>query len=91
MNSPATKPSPEPALDLNNSSLFQNQVANAIFTLNGSLVRGNLKDAEILYQMFVESVSAIENCKRMTVAIGQNRYIVARDQHHVYIVQTQVS
>jgi len=71
----------------------QGQLASAVLDLNGNLVRGQLSphDASLLFQMLVETANLkeIEGFRRMTVTFSSIRYIVARDDSHVYIVQTR--
>ena len=85
--------SPPPALDLE-ASPVQGQVASAVLDLQGRTVRGQISphDTSILYQMLVEAGNLPEICEdfsRMTVTFASVRYIVARDESHIYIVQTQ--
>lgn len=82
-----------PALDLE-SSPVQGQLASAVLDLQGNLVRGQLSphDASILFQMLQETSNLQDlqqGFKRITVTYSAVRYIVARDESHVYIVQTR--
>lgn len=83
-----------PLLDLE-SSPVQNQIGCAVLDLHGQMVRGqgiNEQDAEILFQMLLEvaNLQEVQDFRRMTVALSHTRYVVARDESHVYIVQTTV-
>ena len=84
-----------PALDLE-ATPVQGQVASAVLDLQGHIVRGQLStehDAEILYKMLVEAgnLPSLQggDFSRMTVTFPTTRYIVARDQAHIYIVQAR--
>ena len=82
-----------PAVDLD-ASPVQGQLASAVLDLNGNLVRGQLpsQDVDALFQMLVEA-GALRNMeggfRRLTVTFSTIRYVVARDETHVYIVQTR--
>jgi hypothetical protein len=79
-----------PAVDLELSPI-QGQLASAIVNLQGQVVRGTLphEDARLLYQMLAETSALQKPVRRLTVAYPSVKYIVARDEHHVYIVQTR--
>jgi hypothetical protein len=82
-----------PALDLETSPV-QGQLASAVLDLEGHVVRGQLSphDASILFQMLVETgnLKGIDSSfRRMTVNFLSVRYVVARDEKNVYIVQTR--
>ena len=82
-----------PQLDLD-SSPIQGQQACAVMDLKGQLVRGqmNAEDASILFRMLVEVGSLGEpSFRRLTVSFPGTRYIVARDETHVYVAQTRAS
>ncbi|GKY94242.1 hypothetical protein MPSEU_000390000 [Mayamaea pseudoterrestris] len=82
-----------PSLDLD-SSPIQGQLASAVLNLKGELVRGNLsseQDARLLYQMLAETAALDKPIRRLTVTLSSVKYIVARDETHVYIVQTRAS
>ena len=82
------------------TSPIPGQQAWAILDLHGNLVRSSpplptglppvVHDAKTLYGMLVEAtpIVAKEGLKRMTVNFSQTRYVVARDEHHIYLVQT---
>jgi hypothetical protein len=80
-----------PLLDLD-ASPVQGQLASAVLDLKGQVVRGQLdpQDASTLFQMLVEAASLKESSfRRLTVTFPNTKYIVARDESHVYIVQTR--
>jgi hypothetical protein len=81
-----------PALDLETSPV-QGQLASAVLDLEGHIVRGQLSphDASILFQMLVETgnLKGIDGFRRMTVTFASVRYVIARDEKHVYLVQTR--
>jgi hypothetical protein len=82
-----------PQLDLD-ANPIQGQQACAVMDLKGQLIRGsmNQEDASILFQMLVEVGSLGEpSFRRLTVSFAHTRYIVARDETHVYIAQTRSS
>jgi hypothetical protein len=73
----------------------QGQVASTVLDLSGNFLRGNIppQDANILFQMLIESASLPElktdALYRLTVNFASIRYVVARDDYCVYIVQTR--
>lgn len=80
------------------TSPIPGQQAWAILDLQGTLVRSSsaeapiLQDAKTLYGMLVEStplVSSRDGLKRMTINFANLRYVVARDDHHIYLIQTK--
>jgi hypothetical protein len=80
-----------PPFDLE-ASPVQGQLASAVLDLNGNLVRGQLSphDASLLFQMLAEVGSlGVENFRRLTVTFSSARYVVSRDENHVYMVQTR--
>jgi hypothetical protein len=81
-----------PSLDLE-ASPVQGQLASAVLDLQGEMLRGPLppQDAFLLYQMLVEAgnLKNLENFTRLTVTFPSMRYVVARDESHIYIVQTR--
>ena len=81
-----------PSVDLE-ASPVQGQLASAVLDLQGQILRGPLPphDASILYQMPVEAgnLDNLDTFTRMTVTFPSVRYVVARDQAHIYIVQTR--
>lgn len=85
---------PPPALDLEASPL-QGQMASAVLDLEGNLVVGGgseLPDAALLFEMLSEvgTLPSLTSFQRMTVSFPNTvRYIVSRDERHVYIVQTR--
>jgi hypothetical protein len=83
---------PQPLLDLE-TSLVQSQIGCAVLDMQGHVVRGqgiSDQDAEIIFQMLLEvaNLRDVEDFRRMTIAMANTRYVVARDGTHVYIVQT---
>ncbi len=78
------------------TSPIPGQQAWAILDLHGNLVRSSaegdpvVQDYKTLYGMLVESTPLVssEGLKRMAINFGSLRYIVARDEHHIYLVQT---
>ena len=80
-----------PALDLE-ASPVQGQLASAVLDLQGNIIRGQLapQDTNTLFQMLVEAGGLpLEGFRRLTVTFPSVRYVVARDDAHVYIVQTR--
>ena len=83
-----------PSVDLE-ASPVQGQLASAVLSVNGQLLRGPLAphDASILYQMLVEAGNLKnlqhDNFTRLTVTFPSVRYVVARDEDHIFIVQTR--
>ena len=52
-----------------------------------------IRDAKTLYGMLVESTPLVapgQGLKRMTIDFGSLRYVVARDEHHIYLIQVKV-
>lgn len=81
--------SANPALDLD-SSPIPGQLAHAVLDLEGRKLRGSIpeKDATILFQM-LEEAADVPDVQRLTVTLVGTRFVVSRDEAHVYIVQTQ--
>ena len=80
-----------PSLDLD-ASPVQGQLASAVLDLRGNILRGQLapSDANLLFQMLVEAGNLqLERFRRLTVTFSSVRYIVSRDETHVFIVQTR--
>lgn len=84
--------SPPPAFDLETSPV-PGQIASAVLDLQGSVVRsGNLlpaHDVQILFEMFSQSAQISSDMERLSVSLSGYRYVVTRDDTHVYIVQTR--
>ncbi len=86
---------PLPTFDPETSPI-PGQQAWAILDLHGTMVKSSpgispvVQDAKTLYGMLVESTSLVskDGLKRMTIHFGNMRYVVARDDHHIYLVQT---
>jgi hypothetical protein len=83
---------PAPSIDLD-ATPVQGQLMSAVLNLQGGVVRGQLPqhEAALLYQMFVETgnLKSIDNFQRLTVTFSSVRYVVARDESHIYVVQTR--
>lgn len=83
-----------PALDLEENPV-PGQIASAILDLEGNLVKGTLsaREASLLFQMLVEAGSLqLSDFKRLTVTVSPTiRYVVSRDETHVFVVQTRSS
>lgn len=84
---------PPPALDLENSPV-PGQLGTAVLDLQGNLVHGGReavseKDAGILFEMFSQSSKVSSDVQRLCVSFSGHRYVVTRDETHVYIVQTR--
>ena len=84
------------------TSPIPGQQAWAILDLHGAMVKSSadpasgdlppvVQDAKTLYGMLVESTPLVSNggLKRMTINFSSIRYVVARDDSHIYLVQTQ--
>jgi hypothetical protein len=74
----------------------QGQLGSVVLDLNGHVVRSNARisgnQASVLYKMILEvGMLPEEGFKRLTVSFPSTCYSVARDETHVYIVQTQIS
>jgi len=81
-----------PAIDLDTSPV-QGQLASAVLDLQGNMIRGQLapQDASTLFQMLVETgnLQSQDKFRRLTVTFPSIRYVMTRDESHVYIVQTR--
>ena len=80
-----------PMIDLETAPV-QGQLASAALDLNGRVVRGQLgpEEASLIYRMMLELGTLNESSfQRMTVTMQNVRYIVARDETHIYIVKTR--
>jgi hypothetical protein len=80
-----------PLLDLE-SSPVHGQIASAVLDLNGNVIKGKLPgdDAALLFQILVEAGSLnLERFRRLSVVYSGVRFVVSRDETHVYIVQTK--
>lgn len=82
-------------LDLD-ASPISGQTGWAVMDLNGQLLKSNSlleRDALLLFQMLQESatIQANQALKRLTVTFpGAARFLVTRDESHIYMVQTRV-
>jgi len=68
----------------------QGQLASTVLDLQGNIVRGQMEpqDASTLFQMLVEAGNLqLNKFRRLTVTYPTVRYVVTRDELHVYIVQ----
>ena len=78
------------------------QQAWAILDLHGTMIKSSvdpasgdlppvIQDAKTLYGMLVESTPLVSDggLKRMTINFSSIRYVVARDDSHIYLVQTK--
>lgn len=85
-----------PAVDFE-ASPVQGQLGSTIMDLNGQVIRNSglvsPTQASLLYKMLLEVGVLNEEgaFRRMTVSFQSTRYSVTRDQHYIYIVQTQIS
>ena len=82
---------PVPAIDLETSPV-PGQLATAALDLEGTLVRGQKLPEEaagILFEMFSQSSKISSEVQRLCVSFSGYRYVVTRDETHVYIVQTR--
>eukprot|EP00429_Kryptoperidinium_foliaceum_P009601 CAMPEP_0176002744 /NCGR_PEP_ID=MMETSP0120_2-20121206/807_1 /TAXON_ID=160619 /ORGANISM="Kryptoperidinium foliaceum, Strain CCMP 1326" /LENGTH=87 /DNA_ID=CAMNT_0017335347 /DNA_START=44 /DNA_END=307 /DNA_ORIENTATION=- len=79
-------------LDLD-ASPIPNQTGWAVLDLNGHELKSNTmkhSDVQLLFQMLQESASTTDSLERMTVTFpGSTRFVVTRDESHVYMVQTR--
>ena len=81
-----------PAVDLDVNKL-PGQVASAVLDLKGNLVRGELSGnaTSILFAMMQETgqlkvdKEKEGSIRRLTVTLSNTRYVVARDETHLYI------
>lgn len=93
MEAPATASSSAtaPALDLE-SSPVSGQMASAVLDLEGNLLRGQVPESEasILFEMFSQSAKVSNDIQRISVSFASGyRYVMTRDETHVYIVQAR--
>ena len=82
---------PASALDLEVSPV-QGQIASAVLDLKGNRIKGQLSsgDTTLLFQILVEAGSLnLEKFRRLTITYSSVRYVVSRDESHVYIIQTR--
>lgn len=96
METPSTQ---LPTLDLE-ATPVPGQIASAVLTLQGEVIRGQLasNDVDLLFQMLMEvgaqesqEPDRTDSFRRLTVTFSKVRYVVARDDSHVYMVQTRVA
>jgi hypothetical protein len=97
----AATPTAAPILLDLDASPIAGQTGWAVLDLNGNVLKNNalsLHDAQILFQMLQESTSVavdVDNkgrlMTRLTVTFpGVARFLVTRDDTHIYLVQTRV-
>jgi hypothetical protein len=82
-------------LDLD-ASPIPGQMGWAALDLQGTIVRNNQlseQDAGVLFQMLQESTALCENTgmRRLTVTFAETKFLVSRDEAHVYLVQTRAA
>lgn len=80
-----------PTFDLE-SSPVPGQLGSAVLDLQGSLIRGQQvseDDARILFEMFSQSSKVSSDVQRLCVSFSGYRYVVTRDESHVYVVQAR--
>ena len=84
---------PPMMLDLD-ASPIAGQIGWAVMDLDGQMIKSNSvkdKDISILFQMLQESakIQGQQPLKRLTVTFpGVARFLVTRDESHIYMVQT---
>jgi hypothetical protein len=75
----------------------QGQLGSTILDLSGNVIRNSgllsTSQALLLYKMLLEigMLNQEGDFQRMTVTFQSSRYSVTRDEHYIYIVQTQIS
>lgn len=85
-----------PAFNLD-SNPIAGQTASAVLDLNGQIVQGGLSPstASILFSIMQESaqlpLAKKEAIQRVTVTLENCRYVLARDDTHLYIAQTKIA
>lgn len=78
-------------LDLE-ASPVAGQLASAVLDLQGNLVQGELsiEIASLLFQILLEAGTLdLGHFRRITVSLSKSRFIISRDETHVYVVQTK--
>mmetsp|Transcript_20848 Transcript_20848/g.26932 ORF Transcript_20848/g.26932 Transcript_20848/m.26932 type:complete len:101 (-) Transcript_20848:120-422(-) len=83
-----------PAIDLDANPLG-GQVASAVLDLKGNIVQGKLPQnaASVLFAVMQETGQLSlqgGTVQRITVTLATSRYVVARDESHVYISQLRL-
>jgi hypothetical protein len=85
----------QPALDLDASPVPGQQASAVLTAAQGHVVLvGNLDAGAvtILWRLWVESAAVAADdgvIERLSVSYGGQRYVVTRDEQHVYMVQTR--
>eukprot|EP00523_Entomoneis_sp_CCMP467_P014461 CAMPEP_0168773752 /NCGR_PEP_ID=MMETSP0725-20121227/4635_1 /TAXON_ID=265536 /ORGANISM="Amphiprora sp., Strain CCMP467" /LENGTH=103 /DNA_ID=CAMNT_0008823313 /DNA_START=13 /DNA_END=324 /DNA_ORIENTATION=- len=92
----------EPAVRLDENPL-SGQTASAVLDLKGQQVAGqlSLETSSLLFAMLQETAQLMngdgdddeeeESVRRITVTLAESRFVVARDENHVYISQIKVA
>ena len=87
---------PPPMLDLD-ASPIAGQIGWAVLDIEGNMIKSHAlkeSDISILFQMLQESakIQGQEPLKRLTVTFpGVARFLVTRDESHIYMVQTNAA
>lgn len=97
MASAAASSEPPIAVDFEATPVL-GQLGSTILDLSGKVIRNSgllsTSQALLLYKMLLE-IGMLNNqegaFQRMTVTFQSSRYSVTRDEHYIYIVQTQIS
>lgn len=84
------------AVSLVDLETIQGQLGNAVMNLEGELVRigGQMteENASILFKMLVEvGMLGEQGFERLSVGFSSCNYSVARDEMHVYVIQTKAT
>jgi hypothetical protein len=80
----------QPLLDTSSLGTIPGFVCGAILDLNGQMLKGDLppKDSAILFHMLVETGSlSLDQFRRITVTALRTRYVISRDDTHIYIIK----
>lgn len=94
---PTTTTLPSPSLDLELSPL-PGQMGFAILNVQGIEVKSHqfsLEDSKLLFQMLLvwnttTSTTTTTPLQRLVVTFSTCRYLVTREEHYIYIVQTKL-
>ena len=74
------------------SSPVPGQLGTAVLDLQGGLLNSqeiSEHDASILFEMFSESSKVTSEVERLCVSLSGYRYVVTRDETHIYIVRAR--
>ena len=96
MASPSTLPI---LLDLD-ASPVQGQMGWAVMDLQGRVLRNvglSQQDTSLLFQILQESTPLVNNNKndkdgglqKLTISFSETKFLITRDETHVYLVQTR--